>query len=263
MPDHADTPRDRQIVTSRHGQPDLAPSPNVTRHKIRARAIGGERVCDSRNPARWCRAGLWCSWCRLDAHSADMTSLMAARAADWSTIFLAAAYRDRQFRPAEPHPVRLVAAGDVHDDIARFAMALTGRDRLIGHLARLRRTGSRYRWWRPGNDMTHDIRRSGWLPTSLHWGRPVAHNRVFCAPRPEQSQVPRLGAGRSCRPIASARVNGTLAQSGAPARGLPGLGMELPGSLAAADGAGLLACPVLQARAVDLGHGRRGDGDAR
>ena len=38
LPDHADTPRDRQIVTSRHGQPDLAPSPNVTRHKIRARA---------------------------------------------------------------------------------------------------------------------------------------------------------------------------------------------------------------------------------
>jgi hypothetical protein len=52
-----------------------------------------------------------------------MTSLMAARAADRSTIFLAAAYRDRRFRPAEPHPRRLVAAGDVHDDMARFTMA--------------------------------------------------------------------------------------------------------------------------------------------
>jgi hypothetical protein len=53
-----------------------------------------------------------------------MTSLMAARAADRSTIFLAAAYRDRRFRPAEPHhPGRLVAAGDVHDDMARFTMA--------------------------------------------------------------------------------------------------------------------------------------------
>jgi hypothetical protein len=52
-----------------------------------------------------------------------MTSLMAARAADRSTIFLAAAYRDRQFRPAEPHPGHLVAAGDVHDDMARFTMA--------------------------------------------------------------------------------------------------------------------------------------------
>jgi hypothetical protein len=36
---------------------------------------------------------------------------------------LGAAYRDRQFRPAEPHPGRLVAAGDVHDDMARFTMA--------------------------------------------------------------------------------------------------------------------------------------------
>jgi hypothetical protein len=52
-----------------------------------------------------------------------MTSLMAAHAADRSTIFLAAAYRGRQFRPAEPHPGRLVAAGDVHDDMARFTMA--------------------------------------------------------------------------------------------------------------------------------------------
>jgi hypothetical protein len=52
-----------------------------------------------------------------------MTSLMAARAADRSTIFLAAAYRGRQFRPAEPHPGHLVAAGDVHDDMARFTMA--------------------------------------------------------------------------------------------------------------------------------------------
>jgi hypothetical protein len=52
-----------------------------------------------------------------------MTSLMAARAADWPAIFLAAAYRDRQFRPAEPHPGHLVAAGDVHDDMARFTMA--------------------------------------------------------------------------------------------------------------------------------------------
>ena len=85
--------------------------------------IGGERVCDSRNPAPWCRAGPWCSWCRLDAHSAEMTSLTAARAADRSTIFLTAAYRDRQFRPAEPHPGHLVAAGDVHDDMARFTMA--------------------------------------------------------------------------------------------------------------------------------------------
>jgi hypothetical protein len=51
-----------------------------------------------------------------------MTSLMAARAADRPAIF-SAAYRDRQFRPAEPHPVRLVAAGDVHDDMARFTMA--------------------------------------------------------------------------------------------------------------------------------------------
>jgi hypothetical protein len=42
LPDHADTPRGRQIVTSRHGQPDLAPSPNVTRHKIRARATHRE-----------------------------------------------------------------------------------------------------------------------------------------------------------------------------------------------------------------------------
>jgi len=48
---------------------------------------------------------------------------MAARAADRSTIFLAASYRDRQFRPAEPGPGRLVAAGDVHDDMARFTMA--------------------------------------------------------------------------------------------------------------------------------------------
>jgi hypothetical protein len=84
---------------------------------------GGERVRDSRNPAGRVPGGVWCSWCRRDAHSVDMTSLMAARAADWPTIFLAAAYRDRQFRPAEPHPVRLAAAGDGHDDIARFAMA--------------------------------------------------------------------------------------------------------------------------------------------
>jgi hypothetical protein len=52
-----------------------------------------------------------------------MTSLMAAQVADRSTIFLAAAYRDRQSRPAEPHPGRLVAAGDVHDDMARFTIA--------------------------------------------------------------------------------------------------------------------------------------------
>src|SRR5271165_4828383 len=31
-------------------------------------------------------------------------------------------HRDRRFRPAETHPGRLVAAGDVHDDMARFTM---------------------------------------------------------------------------------------------------------------------------------------------
>ena len=54
----------------------------------RGRVIGGERERDSGNPARRCRAGFGCSWCRRDAHSVDMTSLMAARAADWSAIFL-------------------------------------------------------------------------------------------------------------------------------------------------------------------------------
>ena len=50
--------------------------------------VGSERVCDSRNPAWRVPGGVCCSWCRRGAHSAEMTSLMAARAADWSTIFL-------------------------------------------------------------------------------------------------------------------------------------------------------------------------------
>jgi len=55
-----------------------------------------------------------------------MTSLMAARAADWPTIFLAAGYRDRQFRPAEPHPGHLVAAAE--DWVAAKALAVLAGD---------------------------------------------------------------------------------------------------------------------------------------
>jgi hypothetical protein len=45
LPYHADTPHISQIVTSRHsGYPDLAISPNVTHHKIRARALNVSQV---------------------------------------------------------------------------------------------------------------------------------------------------------------------------------------------------------------------------
>ncbi len=53
----------------------------------RGGVIAGERVRDMKGPP----GGAWCSWCRRGVHSAEMTSLMAARAADWSTIFLAVA----------------------------------------------------------------------------------------------------------------------------------------------------------------------------
>ena len=56
-------------------------------HCERGGVSGGGRVCDMKAPARRRRAGAWCSWCRRDVHSVDTTSLMAARAADWSTIF--------------------------------------------------------------------------------------------------------------------------------------------------------------------------------
>jgi hypothetical protein len=60
LPDHADTPRDRQIVTSRHGQPDQALSPTVTHHKIRARA---------RKP------GQILTWAAVDIHRAQPVEL--------------------------------------------------------------------------------------------------------------------------------------------------------------------------------------------
>jgi hypothetical protein len=53
----------------------------------RGGVIAGERVRDMKDPAGRVPGGVWCSGCRRDAHSADMTSLMAARAADWSAIF--------------------------------------------------------------------------------------------------------------------------------------------------------------------------------
>ena len=34
--------------------------------------------------------GAWCSWCRRGARSAEMTLLMAARAADWPAMFAVA-----------------------------------------------------------------------------------------------------------------------------------------------------------------------------
>ena len=59
-----------------------------------------------------------------------MTSLMAAHAADRSTIFLAAAYRGRQFRPAEPHPGRLVAAGVGLEEASQASIVLPITDDL-------------------------------------------------------------------------------------------------------------------------------------
>ena len=54
----------------------------------RGGVIAGERVRDMKGPRWRLPGGAGCSWCRRGAHSADMTSLTAARAADWSTIFL-------------------------------------------------------------------------------------------------------------------------------------------------------------------------------
>src|SRR6266496_1407561 len=54
----------------------------------RGGVIAGERMRDMKGPAGRLPGGAWCSWCRRGAHSADMTSLTAARAAVWSTIFL-------------------------------------------------------------------------------------------------------------------------------------------------------------------------------
>jgi hypothetical protein len=55
----------------------------------RGGVTAGERMRDMKGPAVAGRLpdGAWCSWCRRGAHSVDMTSLMAARAADWSAIF--------------------------------------------------------------------------------------------------------------------------------------------------------------------------------
>jgi hypothetical protein len=56
----------------------------------RGGVIGGERVRDMRSPVGGCRARLDVHSVVGGAHSADMTSLMAARSADCSTTFFAA-----------------------------------------------------------------------------------------------------------------------------------------------------------------------------
>ena len=50
--------------------------------------VGSERMRDMKGPARRLPGGAWWSWCRRGAHSADMTSLTAARAAVSSAIVL-------------------------------------------------------------------------------------------------------------------------------------------------------------------------------
>lgn len=54
----------------------------------RGGVIAGERVRGMTGPAGRLPGGAWYSPCRRGAHSAEITSLTAARAADWSTIFL-------------------------------------------------------------------------------------------------------------------------------------------------------------------------------
>src|SRR5215472_7711255 len=54
----------------------------------RGGVIAGERVRDMKGPAGRVPGGAWCSGCRRCAHSDEVISLTAARAAVWSTIFL-------------------------------------------------------------------------------------------------------------------------------------------------------------------------------
>jgi hypothetical protein len=76
------------------GQIAASDAAGLSRDAQRERGgVTGEALARQQKAPPGFPGGAWCSRCRRAAHSVDMTSLMAARAADWSMVVFPAVHR--------------------------------------------------------------------------------------------------------------------------------------------------------------------------